>query len=328
MSMGRRRSSNLSLPPRLHRKGRVYYYTPYENGKLRWVRLSDSYPEALAKWAEYEGAHRSGSTVGHALDRYVIEILPKKAEATQREYRRQTVRLRRVFGATKLALVRPSHVAQYLDQHDSPVLANREMAMLSSVYQEAIRWGWVESNPCRGVRRNTEKRRTRHITKKEVAQLGGHLDGQMQCIVDLVLLTALRKKDVLSIRLSDLTDEGLLVQISKTGHAIIFEWTPSLRAVIDRARALRRKVGSMYLFATRNGQPYTTSGFDSIWQRKLRRSGLIDFRFHDLRARALTDAKAQGGRDYAQALADHESGETTERYIRGREVRRVKPLEK
>ena len=81
----------------------------------------------------------------------------------------------------------------------------------------------------------------------------------------------------------------------------------------------------MYLFANRRGQPYTTSGFDSNWRRLMRRAGLT-FTFHDLRARALTDAKRLAGRDYAQTLAGHESGDTTERYLRNRDFERVKPL--
>lgn len=54
-------------------------------------------------------------------------------------------------------------------------------------------------------------------------QLRDSLNEQLRCIVDLVLFTALRKKDVLAIRLSDLRDDGLYVEISKTGRRLIFE---------------------------------------------------------------------------------------------------------
>jgi len=326
-TMGRPRKKHLHLPPRMQLKHGRYFYTPHIDGKVKWVSLSRDYAEALSKWAELEGTlDHVGTTVGEALDRYLIQALPSKSEATQREYRKYSSRIRAVFGDTALSQVRPTHIAQYLDRHHAPVMANREITMLSSIYQQAMRWGWVDKNPCRGVSRNTEKPRRRHITDAEIVQLRDSLNEQLRCIVDLVLFTALRKKDVLAIRLSDLRDDGLYVEISKTGRRLIFEWTPALRKVVSQARALRRRVGSLYLFATRRGQPYTTSGFDSIWQRVIKRSGLEDFRFHDLRARALTDAKRQGGRDYAQALADHQSGETTERYIRGREIQKVRPL--
>ena len=155
--------------------------------------------------------------------------------------------------------------------------------------------------------------------------LTGSSDGKMWCIVELVLLTGLRKRDVLAIRLSDLRPDGLYVEISKTRRRLLFEWTTALTDVIDHTKRLHRVVGSLYLFTNRKGQPYTTGGFDSIWQGLKKRSGLT-FTVHDLRARALTDAKHQDGRDYAQALAGHRDGSTTERYIRNREVERVRPL--
>jgi hypothetical protein len=42
--------------------------------------------------------------------------------------------------------------------------------------------------------------------------------------------------------------------------------------------------------------------------------GLSDVHFHDTRAKALTDAKRKGGSDYAQAMGNYTSVETTESY--------------
>jgi len=82
----------------------------------------------------------------------------------------------------------------------------------------------------------------------------------------------------------------------------------------------------MYLFATRNGTPHTTSGFNSAWRRLKDRVSLNDIHFHDIRAKALTDAKRIAGSDYAQALGNHASVGTTESYIKTREVNTVRPL--
>ena len=48
------------------------------------------------------------------------------------------------------------------------------------------------------------------------------------------------------------------------------------------------------------------------------------FTFHDIRAKALTDAKRLGLD--AQALAGHSSATMTEHYIKQREFKRVTPL--
>ena len=136
----------------------------------------------------------------------------------------------------------------------------------------------------------------------------------------------MRKGDLLRISLPDIREDGLYVQQTKTGKRQVFDMEPELRALIGEIRSLRRRVGSMSLFCTRTGQPYTVSGFDSYWRRIVQRSELEDVHFHDIRAKALTDAKRDGGLDYAQALAGHESRNTTESYVKARDVERVRPL--
>jgi integrase len=92
----------------------------------------------------------------------------------------------------------------------------------------------------------------------------------------------------------------------------------ALQEVVERAKALRRRVGTVYLFATREGQPYTTTGFDSMWRRVVIKSGLDDVRFHDLRAKAGSDATN------ATELLGHDDPRTTNRYKRA--PVKVKPL--
>jgi integrase len=82
----------------------------------------------------------------------------------------------------------------------------------------------------------------------------------------------------------------------------------------------------MYLFATRDGTPHSVSGFNSSWRRLKEKCGLGDIHFHDIRAKALTDAKRRRGSDYAQTLGNHASVETTEGYVKAREVNTVEPL--
>jgi integrase len=198
------------------------------------------------------------------------------------------------------------------------------------MFSYAMRWGWCKFNPCTGVRRNTEKKRTRYITDDELKLLIDNASQQLACIIELAYLTAARKSDLLKIRLNDLQTEGLHVLPTKTqdstGQSMVFSYTPRLRDVLNRSKKSRRRASSMYLFATRNGTPHTTSGFNSAWRRLKDRVSLSDIHFHDIRAKALTDAKRIAGSDYAQALGNHASVGTTESYIKTREVNTVRPL--
>lgn len=311
--MGRRRTKNLKLPPRMQKKGHVFYYTPFVHGKLKWIRLSDNYAQAIAAWAKHEGSTNIGTTVGHALDRVLIEFVPTKAPPTQREYIRYASALRPIFADTALCDVRPTHIAQYLDMSRAKVQANREIALLSIVYKYAIRWGWCDRNPCIGVSRNKEHHRKRYIEDDELEILRGLANDQMRAMIDLVYLTGMRKGDMLRLRLSDLQPDGIHIEQGKTGKRQIFVWTQSLQQVVDRARGLRRRVGTLYLFASRSGQPYTSSGFDSIWQRMKKKSGLIDLHFHDLRAKTGSDS---GSTAEAAELLGHADPRTTQRYRR------------
>jgi len=325
---GRTRTVNKALPPHLHKKGSTYYYVALVLGKRRWTRLSSNYGEALAKWAELEGHHATGSTVGDALDRYLREIVPTKAPKTQIEYTRHIGRLRAVFGDMKLDNVRGVHVAQYLDQSAAKVAANREIGTLSALYRCAIRWGWCERNPCREIGRNTEQERTRYVTDAELLALRTAASEQLRALIDLAYLTAMRKSDILRLRLSDLTEAGIRVTQGKTGKAQLFEWSAALREVVERIKKLRRRVGTLHLFAGGTGQPLSVAGLDKAWTKIKRRAGLADadIHFHDLRAKSLTDAKEKGGIDYAKLLAGHASVVMTERYVKVRTVQKVQPL--
>ena len=246
------------------------------------------------------------------------------------EHQLATHRLKHVFGPMLLSDVEPHHIAAYLDQRESKVAANREITFLSSMFSYAMRWGWCKFNPCTGVRRNTEKKRTRYITDEELKLLMSEASEQMACIIELAYLTAIRKSDLLKIRVNDLQADGLHVLPTKTqdstGQVMIFSNTPRLLEVLNRSRKLRRRASSMYLFATQDGTPHSTSGFNSAWKRLKNKVGLSDIHFHDIRAKALTDAKRMAGSDYAQALGNHASVETTEIYIKAREVNTVRPL--
>lgn len=316
--MGRRKRSNSFLPPRLRLKHGAYYHVPTIEGRQTWVFLSRDLSEALTKWAQREGHDKSGDTVAQAVDRFIAEIMPTKAEMTQRDYKRYAARIKRVFGDSRLTDIRTQDIARYLDERTAKIEGNREIAFLSSIYTKAIRWGWCSVNPCRGVERNDEAKRKRYLEDAEVEKLREKASDQMRAIIDLAVLTGMRKKDLLKIRLSDLLDDGIFVEQSKTGKRQVFEWTEALQEVVERAKKLRRRVGSLYLFANRDGQPYTTSGFDSMWLRVVKKSGLQDVRFHDFRAKAGSDASN------ATELLGHDDPRTTARYKRA--PTKVRPL--
>ena len=101
------------------------------------------------------------------------------------------------------------------------------------MFRATIRWGWCNENPCKGAPRNPEGRRYRLPSEAELAAIHMAASDQLCCMVNLVLLTGLRKGDLLKIRLPDLMPRGLRVEVQKTGAVAIFEWSEALREVMN-----------------------------------------------------------------------------------------------
>ena len=325
MRMGRRRTHRLDLPQRVYFDHGSYFCVPPTGPK---VNLGRDYGKAMAHWAEIVGRPTRLVTLGEIMDRYMREVAPLKAVATYRCNIREMRNLRAVFAHMRPDELRPPDLYAYMDARNARVRANREKALLSHVYQYAIRWGIMRENPCRLVSRGVEKPRNRYVTDEELDLFLSVSPPLIQAYVGVKRLTALRSGDMLKIRLAELTADGLLVTQAKTGTRLLYEWTPELRVAIDQTMRLPRSIRGLYLFCTERGQRYTANGFRSIWQRVMKKAvalGLERFTEHDLRAKVVTDARSLG--QDAQRIAGHKTSAMTDRYVKVRTVERVQPLQ-
>lgn len=320
MAMGRTKQHHRHLPPRMRFKHGAYYRVV----RGRWEPLGREYGAALRQWAELESSPSQVATVSAAIDVYLIDCIPKLAAATQRDYRRICGELRRSFGDEALDRIEPTHVAQYLEKRSSPVAANREMAVLSSIFNHAMRLGHAKANPCRGVRRNREKARTRLPTAAELSALRLAARPMLRAMIDVSLMTGMRKSDLLALTLADLTERGIELRTSKTGTPVCYRWNESLREAVAIAQG-SRQIGPLFITRLRRG--WTESGLDSVWDRLRVDAKVEGLHWHDLRAWALTTADRVHGRKRAQDLGTHASPTTTDIYLRDRTTREVDPLD-
>lgn len=311
-------------PPRWTQDRGVIYYRTRPAERHLWegrsfFPLGRTEPEAWRTWYARTADTPSGGleTLGDAIDRYAREVLPDRAESTQRDYRRALQLLRNVFGHMRPSDLAPRHVYAYMDRRPG-VAGNRERAVLSSVLSYAVRWGMLDRNPVREVRRSPERPRDRYVTDDEVAAFLEHAPPMIRAYVRLKLLTGLRQGQLLGLRRVDWDAERaeLTAPATKGGRATVYQG-PELRdavAAIREACANGSAVASVWLIPSRTGRRYTSDGFRSIWQRAMRRycdAGGVRFSEHDLRAKVASDAEAA----HAQALMGHRS-QITERVYR------------
>ena len=316
--MGRKRRADKHLPQRMYLRSGTYYLVEY--GTNRWVNLGRDYVKAMGQYARLVGPSGPLSTMGDVIDRYLRENAPTKAARTYKDNVREARYLRAGFGKLRPEDINAKAVYAYLDQRgrSSETRANREIALLSHMFTKAIRWGVVDSNPCKGVERFRENPRERYVEDWEYLAFKNHAGALIAAYMDFKLITGLRKADILSMRLDQLKDDGIHVTISKTGKRIVIKWSDALKLAVDRVRKIQRPIRGLHLFCTRHGGPYTVSGFSSIWQRKMASAlakNVLSERFtdHDIRRKTASDLDDP---EHAQRLLGHSNVAVTLKHYR------------
>jgi integrase len=101
----------------------------------------------------------------------------------------------------------------------APVRANREIALLSHVWNMAREWGYTaKENPVKGVRKNKEKPRDFYADDAVWSAVYAAACVELQDAMDLNYLTGQRPADVLKMRLADIKDGAIEVQQNKTSE--------------------------------------------------------------------------------------------------------------
>lgn len=319
MRMGRKRKHRKDLPPRVYFRHGAYYFVSMSG---EWIWLARDYHVAIKQYANVVQAPSTGK-LASIMDRYMTEVASTKSPRTMENNESEIEKLKAVFGSMEPMEVTPQDIYGYMDKRPR-IAANREVALLSSVFKYAIRWGFASDNPCRLVSRNKETPRERCVSISEYQAVYSMSVPVIQCAMDLAVITALRLGDLLKLNERDnIKPDGVYCETGKTGKKLLFQWNDDLRSVIDRCRGLRGSVRSLTFLSNTQGQRYTVSGFETLWQRTMKKaveSGVIKerFRFNDLRAMA-ADLSEQ-----ASELLGHDDPRTTSRIYR-RAPRRVKP---
>lgn len=285
----------MQLPPRVRAKNGAYHYDlgRDDTGRRRWrklCRISDG-DHALYKALADVTSDRT-RTLNGLFDAFLAKGIAQLAPATQRDYIGYINRsLRPVFGECAPDEVTSGHISQYLQRRlegGSAVVANREIACLSSVYNFGMRRGDCESNPCRGVRRNPQPPRTRYIRDDEFTKAFNAAPEAFQDLMAALYLTGLRQGDIRELKRSQITPQGIRIEQSKTGKVVIVEMSEALRYFIVRAQT--RAPHSPYVFTNTQGEPWGVWAIQSQ-VRRLRSIVGHDWTLHDIRAKAESDHK-------------------------------------
>jgi integrase len=312
-------------PPRWARKHGSIYYRPRPEDREQWddkswFRLGASESEAWKTWHERIEPKRDDggppSTIGGAFNRYVAEVVPTLAPRTQKDYLTAITLMRPVFGHMRPSALKPRHVYEYMARRPK-IRANREKATLSAVMSYCVRWGAIDRNLVKEVRRNRETPRDRYVTDDELDAFLSHCNPMLKAYVTLKMLTGLRQGQVLDLQRSNWSAEKgeLTVPGAKAGRTVIYSGD-TLAHAVNECLALQKgndAVASMYILASRIGTRYTADGFRAIWQRaqlKYAATGRTRFTEHDLRAKVASDSESL---ESASNRLGHQTQSTTKK---------------
>lgn len=309
----RPRKKDRHLPPCVYQRHGSYWLV--RGGK--WTKLGRDLPSALQAYGK--AYSRPNGTMPALIDQALEARRKTLKPNTWAQYQICARRLSEMLVEYSPDQVTQRDVVQIrMSMAATPNMANRYLTVLRIVFDYALELQLVDTNPAIGVKRLAEAQRDRLLSLDEYKRIYEHADPRLQVIMDLCYLTGQRIGDVLGIRYADISEDGISFRQGKTGARLLVGWSPELRAVVDRAKALHGNVRAFTLLHTRRGKAPSYKRIHEQWDAAVQASGVPNAHLHDLRAMSATAADAAGIN--ATALLGHTSPAMTRRYLRSKQT--------
>ena len=205
---------------------------------------------------------------------------------------------------------------------DAPYEANRTLALLSKMFEMAIRWGFLPENsvnPAQRIDKFKEAKRDRWITPAELPRLAKSIDKEPNVFIKhafwLYLLTGARKSELLQTKWNDIDFDRKELRLSNTKSGKT-HYIPLSTEAISLLRKIPKLADNPYLFpGARKGKPLVN--ISKAWFRIRKAAKLEDVRVHDLR-RTVGSWLAQSGNSLhlIGKILNHSNASTTQVYAR------------
>lgn len=303
--------------------------TPVQARKMALERRADVL-RGIDPLGEKQKAAR-GETVADLAKAYI----ERHAKARNKRWEDDVARLDRyvlpAFGTTKVANITRRDVAQLHHKIGAQknrkgelktTTANRVLSLLSSMFNQATVWGFLEegaANPTRLIRHFPEVKRDRFVSRDEMPKLVMAIDAEpnlyIQALIWLYLFTGMRKSELQTLTWADvdLGKPEIRLADTKAGRPLYLPLSAPAVFVLERIPKLRK---NPFVFCGhRHGRHLVN--VSKAWLRIREAAGLSDVRLHDLR-RTVGSWVAQSGASLALIgkILNHSNVSTTAIYAR------------
>lgn len=241
-----------------------------------------------------------------------------KANKAPKSYKRDITSLRRNlipnFGNRYISEINQYEIDQYKIkrlENVTPATVNRELACLKHLYTKAIDWGIVAQNPAKKVKSFKEQvGRVKYLTIEQIKDLINNCSDGIRPIVIMAVNTGMRRGEILNLKWSDVDLLNRKITITKTKNNEV-RIIPINGILYQELKRIPRN--GEYVFSKKDGKPYSDP--KTAFQSALKRAGIEDFRFHDLRHTFASHLALSGiGIRTIQELLGHKDIKLTMRY--------------
>jgi len=244
--------------------------------------------------------------------------------STQSTYGRFLSRIVIDFGDLDATIIESSYVRSIRDKYGAgkPTAGNRALSLMSVLMNHACEIGWIDKNPCRGVRKIKIKANNgfHSWTDAEIDQFkSSYAEGTKERLALMLMLhTAQRGSDICRMGPQHVTNGIIRVSQQKTGTTLYIPLSTELRA------ELTRHPKSMTFISTSKGTPYSVKAFQQWFSKKCTKVGLSHCSAHGLR-KAGSRLLAEGGATSKEmmAITGHKTLQEVEKYIRDADQKRL-----
>ena len=192
-------------------------------------------------------------------------------------------------------------------------MKNKEIALLKHLLNLAVEWGYLHENPTRRVKLLRESnRRLRYLSKEEIDRLTAVASSDLRPIIVMALNSGLRRGEIFDLTWEQVDLKNRVIEIIKTKNGEK-KTVPINKTLLEEMHRLPRRIDSPYVFPGRKGNRRTD--VKKSFRSAVRKAGLKDFTFHDLRHTFASHLVMAGvPLPTVAELLGHRSIEMTKRY--------------
>jgi integrase len=260
-------------------------------------------------------------TVQDLYERYVLDHLPKKSEASVvsdlQMWRKNILPVLARRKLSDLSFNEIDSLHRKLTQR-APIQANRNVSLLRKAFNLAMRWGWMNANPAVGIEANPETSRTRYLNGGEISRLLEALKAngsRTSCDAILfMLLTGCRRGEAFQATWDQFDAEfQIWTKPAATTKQRRLHRVPVSNAVSELLAKRNARSKSPFIFASYTGNALTD--VKKTWGKICETAKIEDMRLHDLRHTFASLLVSNGqSLPIIGAMLGHTQTQTTARY--------------